>query len=198
MTEANNITEIRWHARGGQGAVTASKTLVEMVLPKDMYFQSFPEYGPERMGAPVQIFNRISPSPISVYCGITEPDIVMVVDSTLMDVVDVTSGLKSGGTIVINTHLAPEEINRLYNLDDYRLFTLDATHIALDTIKRPFSNIPMLGALLRVTELLEKEEASEILKQSFGKKFPPHIVEKNTEALSRAFEEVKEHEKVGN
>ena len=197
MTESNNITEIRWHARGGQGAVTASKTLVEMVLPKGMYFQSFPEYGPERMGAPVQIFNRISPKPISVYSGITEPDIVVVVDSTLMDVVDVTSGLKPGGSIVINTHLEPEEISKMYNLQDYRLYTLDATRIALETIKRPFSNIPMLGALIKVTNQLGKDEAAEFLKESFGKKFPSNVVEKNIEALTRAFEEVKEHEKVG-
>ncbi len=198
MADDNNITEIRWHARGGQGAVTASKTLVEMVLPKGMYFQSFPEYGPERMGAPVQIFNRISPSPISIYCAITEPDIVVVVDDTLMDVVNVTSGLKSGGTIVINTHMEPAEVNKLYKLQDYHLYTLDATHIALETIKRPFSNIPMLGALISITNLLGKEEASEFLKSSFGKKFPEKIVERNIEALTRAFEEVKYDEKVGN
>lgn len=192
-----DITEIRWHARGGQGAVTASKTLVEMLLPKGMYFQSFPEYGPERMGAPVQIFNRISPAQISVYCGITEPDIVIVVDSTLMEVVDVTSGLKKGGTLIINTHREPSEICKLHNLEDYSLYTLDATHIALEAIGRPFSNIPMLGGLLKVTGLLEKEEALEFLKLSFGKKFPPKIVDKNMEALGRAYEEVRHYEKVG-
>ncbi len=201
LTGKNNITEIRWHARGGQGAVTASKTLVEMVLPKDMYFQSFPEYGPERMGAPVQIFNRLSNSPISTYCSITAPDIVVVVDATLMDVVDFTSGLKTGGILIINTHLEPTDIKKSYKLHDYRIYTVDATHIALETIKRPFSNIPMLGALLKVTGLLEKKEAADFLQTSFSKKFPAKIVEKNVEAISRAFDEVKEevkqNEKVG-
>ena len=186
-----DITEMRWHARGGQGAVTASKTLVEMLLQKGMYFQSFPEYGPERMGAPVQVFNRISPEFISIYCGITEPDIVIVVDATLMSVLDVTAGLKEGGTIIINTHRDPASINSEYKLDNYRLYTLDATHIALDTMGRPFSNIPMLGALLKATGLLEKDEALKYLKESFGKKFPEKVVEKNQTALKRAYEEVK-------
>lgn len=192
-----DITEIRWHARGGQGAVTASKTLVEMLLPKGMYFQSFPEYGPERMGAPVQVFNRISPSQISVYCGITDPDIVVVVDSTLMGVVDVTSGLKDGGTLIVNTHLEPSRIRSTHKLEDYNLYTVDATHIALEAIGRPFANVPMLGALLKVTGLLNKEESLEYLKLSFVKKYPPKIVDKNLEALSRAYEEVRHYEKVG-
>ena len=116
----NKVTEIRWHARGGQGAVTASKTLVEMILPKNMYFQSFPEYGPERMGAPIQVFNRISSSPISVYCGITDPDVILVLDTTLMDVLDVTSGLKKNGIIIVNTSLNPNELSEAYGLQDYR------------------------------------------------------------------------------
>ena len=186
-----DITEMRWHARGGQGAVTASKTLVEMLLQKGMYFQSFPEYGPERMGAPVQVFNRISPDQISIYCSITEPDIVIVVDATLMSVVDVTAGLKDGGTIIINTHHDPASVNSEFKLDSYRLFTLDATHIALDTMGKPFSNIPMLGGLLKATGLLEKEEALNYLKDSFTKKFPAKVVDKNLEALKRAYEEVK-------
>ncbi len=193
----NSLTEIRWHARGGQGAVTASKTLVEMLLPKGMYFQSFPEYGPERMGAPVQIFNRISSSQICVYCGITDPDIVIVVDSSLMGVVDVTSGLKKDGIIIINTHLEPAEIRRVHNLEDFKLYTIDATHIALEAMGRPFANIPMLGALLKITGLMDREEAMEYMKISFSKKFPPKIVDKNLEALSLAYEGVRQNEKVG-
>jgi len=188
----DNVTEIRWHARGGQGAVTAAKTLVEMVLPKGLYFQAFPEYGPERMGAPIQIFNRISPEPIFVYCGVTEPDIVVVVDDTLMEVVDVTSGLKDGGTILVNTHLEPGELKKLYpQLERYKLYNLDATHLAMEIIGRPFANVPMLGALLFVTDLMKKDEAGEILKKSFGKRFPEKVVEKNVTTLTRAYEEVK-------
>jgi len=187
----DNLTEIRWHARGGQGAVTAAKTLVEMVLPKGLYFQAFPEYGPERMGAPIQIFNRISPEPISTYCGVTEPDIVLVVDDTLMEVVDVTAGLKDGGTIVVNTAMDPEEFKKQYPLNGYKLYTLDATHLAMEIIGRPFANVPMLGALLYVTGLMEKDEAGKILQESFGKRFPEKIVEKNVATLTRAYEEVK-------
>ena len=191
MSSNNGLTEIRWHARGGQGAVTAAKTLVEMVLPKGWYFQAFPEYGPERMGAPIQIFNRISPQPISTYCGITEPDIVVVVDDSLMDVVDVTAGLKSGGTLLANTHMSPSDFKEQYQMQDYRLYTLDATHLAMDVIGRPFANVPMLGALLNITGTLEKEEAADFLRKSFGKRFPEKIVEKNVTALTRAYEEVK-------
>ena len=191
MSSNNGLTEIRWHARGGQGAVTAAKTLVEMVLPKGWHFQAFPEYGPERMGAPIQIFNRISPEPISTYCGITEPDIVVVVDDSLMEVVDVTAGLKPGGTIIVNTHLSPEELKKRYHFHDYELYTLDATHIAMEVIGRPFANVPMLGALLYVTGTLSQQEAADFLRQSFGKRFPEKIVEKNVTALTRAYEEVR-------
>jgi len=187
----NGLTEIRWHARGGQGAVTAAKTLVEMVLPKGWYFQAFPEYGPERMGAPIQIFNRISPEPIYTYCGITEPDIVVIVDDSLMDTVDVTAGLKPEGTLVVNTHLSPEEFKKKHNLQDFKLYAVDATHIAMDVIGRPFANVPMLGALLYVTGTLDQDEAVDFLRKSFGKKFPEKIVEKNVTALTRAYEEVK-------
>lgn len=193
----NKVTEIRWHARGGQGAVTASKTLVEMILPKNMYFQSFPEFGPERMGAPIQVFNRISSSPITVYCGITTPDIVLILDVTLMDVVDVTSGLKKNGIIIMNTNLNPDVLSRIYGLRDYRPYTVDATHIALDVIGKPFANIPMLGAFLKITALLEKEEAIENLRSSFSKRYPSRIVDLNVKALERAYKEVKLHEKVG-
>ncbi len=191
MSSKNGLTEIRWHARGGQGAVTAAKTMVEMVLPKGWYFQAFPEYGPERMGAPIQIFNRISPEPISTYCGITEPDIVVVVDDSLLEIVDVTAGLKPGGTLLVNTHLSPEDLKKKYQLEDYQLYTLDATHISMEVIGRPFANVPMLGALLNITGTLDLEEAADFLRKSFGKRFPEKIVEKNVSALTKAYEEVK-------
>jgi pyruvate ferredoxin oxidoreductase gamma subunit len=185
------VMEIRWHARGGQGAVTDAKTLAEMSLTKDMFFQAFPEYGPERMGAPIQCFNRLSDKRISVYCGVTDPQIVLVIDKTLLDVVDITSGLTDDGIIIVNTDLKPDEVRAKLNLKGRTLYTLDATHISLQELGKFMPNVPMLGALLKVTGLLTQEEASNFLKDSFGKKFSSKVVESNLSALNRAFEEVK-------
>lgn len=187
----DEIIEIRWHARGGQGAVTAAKTLAEMSLVKDMFFQAFPEYGPERMGAPIQCFNRLSKEQISTYCGITNPQIVVVVDPTLLEVVDVTEGLPEDGTILINSHESPSETRTRLNLEGRKLYTVDATHISFDTLGRFMPNIPMLGALIKITGLISKEEAIDYLKKSFGKKFPEKVVARNITALEKAFEEVK-------
>lgn len=187
----DNVVEIRWHARGGQGAVTAAKTLAEMSLTKNMFFQAFPEYGPERMGAPIQCFNRLSKSKISTYCGITNPNIVLVVDHTLLDIVDISAGLDDDGIVIINTTLQPGQIRAKLNLNGRKIYTVDATHISLEELRRFMPNIPMLGALLKVTSLLTKEEAIEFLQDSFGKKFPSKVVQSNIAALNRAFEEVK-------
>ncbi|MGI6318306.1 MAG: pyruvate synthase [Firmicutes bacterium] len=188
---AKDVMEIRWHARGGQGAVTAAKTLAEMSLTKNMYFQAFPEYGPERMGAPIQCFNRISKKKISTYCGITQPDIVVVVDPSLLGVVDITAGVSNDGIIIVNTTDNPQTIRKRLNLNGQKLFVVDATHISLKSLGRFMPNIPMLGAVLKVTGLLEKEEAIDFLKESFGKKFPVKVVENNIKALEEAFREVK-------
>ncbi|MGI6327874.1 MAG: 2-oxoacid:acceptor oxidoreductase family protein [Dethiobacteria bacterium] len=188
---AKDVMEIRWHARGGQGAVTAAKTLAEMSLTKDMYFQAFPEYGPERMGAPIQCFNRISKKKISTYCGITQPDIAVVVDSSLLGVVDITAGISNDGIIIVNSTEKPQTIRKKLNLNGQKLFVVDATHISLKSLGRFMPNIPMLGAVLKVTGLLEKEEAVDFLKESFGKKFPAKVVENNIKALEEAFGEVK-------
>ena len=185
------VMEIRWHARGGQGAVTAAKTLAEMSLTKDMFFQAFPEYGPERMGAPIQCFNRLSDKKISIYCGVTNPQIVLVIDNTLLDVVDITSGLDEDGIIIINTGLHPDEVRAKYNLVGRTLYTLDATHISLQELGKFMPNVPMLGALLKVTGLLTQEEAGDFLRNSFGKKFSSKVVDSNLAALNRAFGEVK-------
>ncbi len=187
----DKITEIRWHARGGQGAVTAAKTLAEMSLTKDMFFQAFPEYGPERMGAPIQCFNRISEKPISTYCGVTEPEIVVVVDPTLLEVVDITVGLAKKGTIIVNSEKDPAELRSSVGIEGRSLYTVDATTISLETLGRFMPNVPILGALLKVTGLLTLEEALSYLEKSFAKKFPAKVVEGNLKALRRAFEEVK-------
>ncbi len=188
---AKDVMEIRWHARGGQGAVTAAKTLAEMSLTKDMYFQAFPEYGPERMGAPIQCFNRISKKKISTYCGITKPDIIVVVDSSLLGVVDITAGVSNDGIIIVNSTESPQTIRKRLNLNGQKLFVVDATHISLKSLGRFMPNIPMLGAVLKITGLLGKEEAIDFLNESFGKKFPAKVVEKNIKALEEAFREVK-------
>jgi pyruvate ferredoxin oxidoreductase gamma subunit len=188
----DSVLEIRWHARGGQGAVTAAKTLAEMSLTKDMFFQAFPEYGPERMGAPIQCYNRLSKKPISTYCGITNPHIVVVVDPTLLDVVDITSGLDDDGIIIINTAEVPKNIREKLGVNGRKIFTVDATHISLKQLGRFMPNIPMLGAVLKATSLMEKDEAITFIKKAFDKKFSPKVVESNIKALEQAFEEVKE------
>ncbi|MGI5875933.1 MAG: 2-oxoacid:acceptor oxidoreductase family protein [Dethiobacteria bacterium] len=188
----NDVTEIRWHARGGQGAVTAAGVLAEMSLTKDMFFQAFPEYGPERMGAPIQCFNRLSKKRISTYCGITNPQIVVVVDPTLLDIIDISAGLTEDGIIIVNTAEEPGEIRKKLNLSGRKIYTINATKISFDTLGRFMPNIPMLGALLKVTGFLNKEEAANFLAKSFGKKFPEKVVKNNINALKCAFEEVKE------
>ena len=185
------VTEIRWHARGGQGAVTAAKTLAEMSLTKDMFFQAFPEYGPERMGAPIQCFNRLSEKPISTYCGVTEPEIVVVVDQTLLEVVDITEGLTRDGTIIINSEKDPALIREDFNIKGRKIYTIDATSISVESLGRFMPNIPILGALLQVTGMMTLEEAGDFLKKSFTKKFSPKVVEGNLQALQRAYKEVK-------
>lgn len=184
------VTEIRWHARGGQGAVTAAKMLAEMALSKNLYFQAFPEYGPERMGAPIQCFNRLSEEPIHMYCGVTSPETVVIVDPSLMDVVNFTAGLAEGGNIAINTSECPATVSEKYNLKGYRVVTVDATRISMEKLGRAMPNIPMLGALIKLTGLLSEEEACDFIRKSFGQKFSEKVVNGNIEALQAAFREV--------
>ena len=188
---AQDLTEIRWHARGGQGAVTAAKTLAEMALTKDMYFQAFPEYGPERMGAPIQCFNRLSPQPISTYCGVSGPEIVIIVDPSLLELCDITSGVPPKGKIIVNTNEDAATIKENFELHDFQVYTVDATGISMEELGRSMPNIPVLGALLKIMGLLTKGEAEDFLKKSFSKKFPEKVVNSNIVALGRAFEEVK-------
>ena len=186
----SKVMEIRWHARGGQGAVTAAKMLAEMALSKGLYFQAFPEYGPERMGAPIQCFNRLSEEPIHTYCGVTSPEIVVIVDPSLCDVIDFTAGLSENGQIAINTGECPATVTEKYNLHGYKVMTVDATRISMEALGRAMPNVPMLGALLKITQLLTEDEASEFIKESFGHKFSEKVVKGNIAALKSAFEEV--------
>ncbi|MCR4427092.1 MAG: 2-oxoacid:acceptor oxidoreductase family protein [Firmicutes bacterium] len=184
------LLEIRWHGRAGQGAKTAALVLAEAVISAGKYAQAFPEYGPERMGAPMQAFNRISDEPILVHCHVLNPEIVIVLDPSLITAVDVKAGVPSSGTYIINTPLSPAEMRRRLKLEGGKVFTLDATQLSIDTIGRNIPNTPMMGALIKATNLLDLDVVLEDSRHKLGKKLRPEIVEKNIEAMKRAYEEV--------
>ena len=186
------MIEIRWHGRGGQGVVTASKLLAESAMANDKYFQAFPDYGPERMGAPIRAFTRLSPHPITIHSQVHEPDIVVVLDPTLLGSVAVTDGLKDGGTLLVNTSLSPDKVRAATGFHGGRVFTVDASHIALQEMAREITNTPMLGASARATGLFDIEVMAEELRAWFGKKLSPEAVEANIRAMRRAAEEVQE------
>lgn len=185
-----SLTEIRWHARGGQGAVTAAKMVAELALGQGKYFQAFPEYGPERSGAPIVAFTRVSDEPIRVYAGIEHPGIVVVLDPSLLGAVDVTNGAPADVVVLVNSEAAPAEMRRRYKLTGGRLFTIAANRIAIETIRRAIPNTPMVGALTRITGLFPINDVVEFLRVDFGKKFPPKVVEGNIAAIMRGYEEV--------
>jgi len=188
---AAGLTEIRWHGRGGQGAVTAAKMVAELALGQKKYFQAFPEYGPERSGAPIVAFTRVSDAPIQIYAGIEHPQIVVVLDPSLLSVVDVTKGAPADAIVLVNSEMSPAELRKHYHLEGFRYFTIAATRIAVETIKRPIPNTPMVGALTRITGLFAIDEVVEFLRVDFSKKFPPKVVEGNINAITRSYEEVK-------
>ena len=187
------IVEIRWHGRGGQGAKTAALLFADAALSEGKFIQAFPEYGPERMGAPVQSFNRISDEPITLHCGISNPKYVVVLDPTLMASVDVLAGVPDDGMIVINTSKSPEEIKVSLKNKKVKTFTVDASKIAKETIGRDIPNTPMLGAMAAATGLLNYERLLKDLEQKLSKKFASkkEIIAGNLNAVKRAYEEVK-------
>lgn len=186
----SEIVEIRWHGRGGQGAVTAAKLVAETALVQDKYFQASPEYGPERMGAPIQAFTRISEKPIKIHSNVTNPDIVVVLDPTLMSVVDVTQGLKPNGCLIINTEEDAGTVKARYNLSNVKVFTVNASKIAIETIGKAIPNTPMLGALIKATQIMDLNKLIDHIKVSFSKKFSQEIVDGNITAVTRAYQEV--------
>lgn len=187
-----NLIEIRIHGRGGQGAKTASELLVDTALGKGKYIQSFPEYGPERAGAPMRVYTRISDEPIHIHSGITNPGIVAVIDPTLLDTVDVTEGLKEDGLLLINTNLPPSEIRKKLNFYKGKVYTVDATKIALETIGLPLPNTPILGALVKITNLIDLNALGERIKEKFLKKIGEKKTQGNIESVKRAYNEVQE------
>ena len=185
------LTEIRWHGRGGQGAVTAAKMVAELALGEGKFFQAFPEYGPERSGAPIVAFTRVSDAPIQVYSGVEHPQIVVVLDSSLLKIVDVVKGAPADAIVLVNSSRSPAQLRKDTGFKGHRLYTIDATRIAVETIKRPIPNTPMVGALTRITGLFNVDDVVTFLREDFGKKFPPKVVEGNIAAITRSYEEVR-------
>lgn len=184
--------EIRWHGRGGQGAKTAALLLADVAFNTGMYVQGFPEYGPERMGAPITAYNRIGDSEIRAHSNIYEPDYVVVVDETLLHSVDVTKGLNPEGAIIINTERPKEEIVSLLKGYKGRVYTIDARKISMETLGKNFPNSPMLASVVKVTGIMPKEEFLKQMLGSYQHKFAkkPEVIEGNMKALERSFEEV--------
>ncbi len=181
----SNLTEIRWHGRGGQGAKTAALLLADVAFSTGMYVQGFPEYGPERMGAPITAYNRISGEKIRVHSNIYEPNYVVVVDESLLESVPVSKGLKKDGAIIINTAKTPEEIKNNYPDYDCRIYTIDAKEISESTLGKYFPNTPMLAAVVKVSKLMDEDRFLDEMKHSFEHKFAakPNVIEGNMNAL---------------
>ena len=184
------LTEIRWHARAGQGAVTAAKLVAETALELDRYIQAMPEYGPERMGAPIQAFTRISEAPIEIHNNIEHPNVVVVLDETLLPIVDVTRGLAENGIVIVNTCTPAATVRQVLKVEGGTVATIDASGISQDTLKRDMPNTPMIGALAKLTGLFTLQQVSEHLAKTFGKKFSQEVIDANVAAVTRAYEEV--------
>jgi 2-oxoacid:acceptor oxidoreductase gamma subunit (pyruvate/2-ketoisovalerate family) len=181
------LREIRWHGRGGQGVVTAARLLAAAALLEGKHVQAFPEFGPERMGAPVRAFTRISDTPIHNHSQVYEPDIVVVLDSTLLKSEDVTKGLKGGGKLIINTRAGPAQFKKHIDSKAINIFTVDATQIALDVLGKAIFNTAMLGALVKVTGFVSLTSLNRVMVDRFGKA----IAQKNIAAAKRAHLEVR-------
>lgn len=188
----NDMIEIRWHGRGGQGAKTASLLLADAAFNTGRYIQGFPEYGPERMGAPITAYNRISTSPITIHSNIYEPDYVVVVDDTLLESVDVTAGLKETGAIVINTTKDAEYLKNVLKGYKGEIYKIDARKISIEALGKYFPNTPMLAAIVKVSKVMTDEEFLNDMQGSFKHKFAkkPEVIEGNMKALEMALKEV--------
>jgi len=184
--------EIRWHGRGGQGAKTAALLLADVAFKTGQYVQGFPEYGPERMGAPITAYNRISKEVIRVHSNIYTPDLVVVVDETLLHSVNVTAGLKEEGAIIVNTPKSAEEIKPLLNGYEGKVFTVDARRISVEALGKNFPNSPMLAAAVAVSGVMSQEEFLKEMQESYQHKFAkkPEVIEGNMKALTMTLEEL--------
>jgi 2-oxoacid:acceptor oxidoreductase gamma subunit (pyruvate/2-ketoisovalerate family) len=187
MDFAKGITEFRWHGRGGQGVVTSNQMLGKAALSEGNYIQAFPEFGPERTGAPVRAFLRISKQPIQVYAQVYDPDVVVCIDPTLLDVVDVTEGLKKEGILVINTSKDPQAIRDRFGFKGGKVVTVDASTIAMEVMGRPFYNMPTMAAAVKATGVVAIETViNEVLER-----YPGKVGDLNKVAIDRAVQEAK-------
>lgn len=184
--------EIRWHGRAGQGVVTAGELLGEAAMDEGNYFQAFPDYGPERMGAPVKAYTRIANRPIEVHSQIYKPDVVVVVNPNLIGVVDLVEGLVQEGCIVINTTDSPAEIRRELGLEGrpVQIWTVDATRIGMETLRRDIPSTIMLGALVRATGVIQLDTLLHRVEEKLGEKLQQHVVAANIKGLKQAYDEV--------
>ena len=189
----SELVEIRWHGRGGQGAKTAALLLADVAFNIGKHVQGFPEYGPERMGAPITAYDRISDQEIRVHSNIYEPNYVVVVDETLLHTVDVTKGIKKGGAILINTERASDELIPELNGFEGRVYTINAREISEKALGKYFPSTPMLAAIVKITGLMEPEKFLEEMEKSLRHKFAkkPEVLEGNMNALRMALEQVR-------
>ena len=179
------LVEVRWHGRGGQGIVTVSRLLAYAALLDGKYVQAFPEFGPERRGAPVTGYTRISDEPITIHSHIYTPDIVVIVDPTLIGTVDVTEGLVKDGMVVANTEKTVAELKQSLKIEKAKVYTVNAVRVALDVLGRPIYNTAMLGALVKASPLVKMESLDKVVKE----RFPGAVGEKNVAVIKRAYEE---------
>lgn len=188
-----DVVEFRWHGRGGQGAKTAALLLADVAFKTGKYVQGFPEYGPERMGAPITAYNRIGDNEIRVHSNIYHPNFVIVVDEGLLESVDVAKGIKDGGAVVVNSSRSPEEVRNEIRDFDGKVYTIDAKKVSVSCLGKYFPNTPMLAAAVKISGVMEKDEFLREMEASFMHKFAskPEVIEGNMNALKMAFEEVK-------
>jgi len=186
------MLEIRWHGRGGQGAKTAALLFADAALSSGKYIQAFSEYGPERTGAPVAAYDRLADEPITLHCGVTNPQVVVILDPTLIGKVDVIKGLPQDGSLIVNTDLNPKEMRARLKLTGRKVYTVDASGISKETLGRAMPNTPMLGAVARVTGIMKLEDMLRDNREKLAKKFrnKPEVIDGNLKAIERAYKEL--------
>lgn len=187
-----DLLEIRWVGRGGQGAVTAAKMFAESALLEGKFIQAFPDFGPERMGAPVRSFTRVSTKPLTLHCQVANPDVSVLLDPTLIGVVDIAEGVEKNGMIVINTKESPSSMRQKIGLEkDKKIYTVDATGISIKALGRNIPNMPMLAAAVKVTGVLKLESVIRSFQQEYAQKFKAEIIEANISAMRMAYDQTK-------
>lgn len=185
----SRMIEIRWHGRAGQGVVTASELLGEAAMETGAYFQSFPEYGAERMGAPIKAYTRISKAPIEIHSPILEPEMVVVVNPNLIGAVDLTDGLDKDGTIIMNTSQSPADIRRRLRFDGGRVWCIDASRIATEELRRDIPSTMMLAVIVKASGIIELDQVVKLTREKLSARLRPEVVEANVRALQRAYDE---------